>query len=120
MVWRPSGVAGTGSVPNSGATEPWELQCRDGWDWRSTAAGLVLVRVTTLSADRALIVQGWLERIKSPAVWWAVSRELHAPDSAPEVAQALRASPWLAEVFPVLLEASMDGIPPQPTSPARS
>ena len=112
VVLRPIDTAGTGS-------EHWELQCRDGWDWRSTGAGLVLVRVATFSADRALILQGWLERIKSPAVWWAVSRELQSPDSSPEVAQALRASPWLGEVLPVILEASMDGIPPQPAGPAR-
>jgi hypothetical protein len=108
VMLRPSGASG----------EQWELQCRDGWDWRSNGAGLVLVRVATFSPDRALIVQGWLERIKSPAVWWAVSRELHSPDSAPDVAQALRVFPWLAEVLPVVLEASMDGTPPQPTRPA--
>ncbi len=74
----------------------------------------MLVRVVTLTAEQARIVQDWLERIRDPAVWWAVSRELQAPESAPEVAQALRASPWLAQVLPVLLEASTEGSPPPP------
>lgn len=99
--------------------EQWELQCRDGWDWRSTGGGLVMVRVATFGPDRAPVVQGWVERIKSASVWWAVSRELQSPESAPEVAQALRASPWLAEVFPVLLEASMEGSPPRPAVPVQ-
>ena len=106
------GVAGT-------SDEQWQLQCREGWDWRSGGAGLVMVRVATFSPDRAQILQDWLERIKTPSVWWAVSRELQSPDSAPEVAQALRAAPWLAQVFPVLLEASVEGVPPRPVSPAR-
>lgn len=102
-----SGTAGT-------ADEQWELQCRDGWDWRSNGAGLVLVRVATFSPDQALVVQGWVERLKSPATWWAVNRELQLPDSTPDVAQALRATPWLKEVLPVLLEASTEGSPPPP------
>jgi hypothetical protein len=70
--------------------------------------------VATLSADQATVVGDWIERIKDPAVWWAVSRELQAPDSAPEVAAALAAYPWLTEVLPVLLEASTEGSPPPP------
>jgi hypothetical protein len=112
VLFRALGTAGTSS-------EQWELQCRDGWDWRDNGAGRVLVRVATFSPDRALVVQGWLERIKTPAVWWAVSRELQSPDSAPDVAQALRAAPWLAQVLPVLLEASVEGIPPRPLTPGK-
>ena len=100
--------------PMGGADEPWELQCRDGWEWQSGGPGKVVVRVATLSTEQALIVQDWLRRIRDPAVWWAVSGELHSPDSAPEVAQALRTSPWLAQVLPVLLEASTEGSPPPP------
>ena len=107
VLLRALGAAGT-------AGERWELQCRDGWEWRERGAGLVLVRVATFSPDQALVVRGWLERIKTPTVWWAVSRELQSPDSAPDVAQALRAAPWLAQVLPVLLEASSEGIPPRP------
>lgn len=117
--------------PSGAGGSQWELQCRDGWEWRSsggtagaggttsTGADLVLVRVATVSSDQAIVLQDWLERIKSPAVWWAVSRELQSPDSAPDVAQALRASPWLAEVLPVVLEASVDGAPPRPTGDER-
>jgi hypothetical protein len=91
----------------------WELICRDGWDWRRVDGG-VLVRVATLSAAQASVVQEWLDRIREPAVWWAVSRELQAPDSDREVAGAMRLHPWLGSVLPVLLEASTEGAPPPP------
>jgi hypothetical protein len=106
---RPLGPAG-----GNGPDERWELICRDGWEWQSGGPGLVAVRVATLSGDQATVVGDWIERIKDPAVWWAVSRELQAPDSAPEVAAALAAYPWLTEVLPVLLEASTEGSPPPP------
>jgi hypothetical protein len=97
-----------------GPGERWELICRDGWEWRSGGPGLVAVRVATLDGARAAVVGDWIERIKEPAVWWAVSRELQAPDSAPDVAAALRADAWLTGVLPVLLEASTEGSPPPP------
>ncbi len=102
------------SLGPPGPGEQWELVCRDGWEWQSPAAGRVVVRVATLSADQAAVVGDWIERIKDPAVWWAVSRELQAPDSAPEVAAALATSPWLSGVLPVVLEASTEGSPPPP------
>ena len=95
----------------------WELICRDGWEWRQVAPGKVAVRVASLSAEQAQAVQEWLERLKDPAFWWATSRELHSPGSAPEVADALARAPWLAAVLPVLLEASTEGAPPPPPSP---
>jgi hypothetical protein len=104
----------TEAVGPDGLTGRWELICRDGWEWREAGPGQVLVRVAALSADQAAIVQNWIERIKDPAVWWAVSRELQAPESEPEVYQALTASPWLSQVLPVLLEASTEGAPPPP------
>lgn len=97
-----------------GPTGRWELICRDGWEWRHSGPGQVIVRVAALSADQAVVVQDWIERIKDPAVWWAVSRELQAPESEPEVYQALAAAPWLSQVLPVLLEASTEGAPPPP------
>ncbi len=96
------------------AGEQWELTCRDGWEWRFTEGNRVLVRVAQVSAEQAQIIQDWIQRIQDPAVWWAVSRELHSPDSSPDVARALRASPWLTQVLPVLLEASTEGAPPPP------
>jgi hypothetical protein len=78
----------------------------------------VVVRAAALSGEQAQIVGEWIERLKEPGVWWAVSRELQEPDSAPEVAQAVADHPWLTQVFPVLLEASVDGSPPPPPSPA--
>jgi hypothetical protein len=93
---------------------PWELIIRDGWEWQRSGAGQVVVRVATLSADQAEVVQGWIERIKTPAVWWAVSREIHSPGGSPEVAGALATDPWLAQVLPPLLEASTEGAPPPP------
>jgi hypothetical protein len=102
------------SLGPAGAGERWELVCRDGWEWRAGGPDLVAVRVATLDASRAAVVRDWIERIKDPAVWWAVSRELQAPDSAPAVAAALRADAWLAGVLPVLLEASTEGSPPPP------
>jgi hypothetical protein len=112
VIFRRLGAA----APPGAAGDRWELQCRDGWDWRSSGPGLVFVRVATFSPDQAPVVQGWVDRIKSPSIWWAVSRELQLPESAPEIAQALRTAPWLAEVFPVLLEASVDGVPPRPAA----
>jgi hypothetical protein len=100
-----------------GPGERWELVCRDGWEWRAGGPGVVAVRVATLDATRAAVVGPWIERIKDPAVWWAVSRELQAPDSAPEVATALRGDAWLAGVLPLLLEASTEGTPPPPPPP---
>ena len=111
-------LTGLGSAGTS--PERWELQCRDGWKWRFPAPDKVMVRVAALTAEQALVVHDWLQRIKSPATWWAVSRELQAPGSAPEVgdvaevAAALRADPWLGDVLPALLEASTDGAPPPP------
>jgi hypothetical protein len=105
-------------APLPGSGDPpadWELSCRDGWEWRTNGPpGHVAICTTRLSADQALVVQDWLLRNKNPAVWWAVSRELQAMDSDPDVAQALRQHPWLAAVLPVLLEASTDGSPPPP------
>ena len=102
---------GTAGTPD----EQWELQCREGWEGRQSGApDQGLVRVATLTPLQAQMVQGWLERIKDPAQWWAVSRELQSPDSAPEVARELRAAPWLTELLPALLEASTDGSPPPP------
>jgi hypothetical protein len=102
------------SVGGNAAGEQWELICRDGWEWQRAAGQQVMVRTATLSADQAMVVREWIERIKDPAAWWAVSRELHSPDSSPEVAQALALAPWLAQVFPLLLEASTEGSPPPP------
>lgn len=106
------------SIGTDAAGEQWELICRDGWDWQRSGRDQVLVRVATLSSEQALVVQDWVERIKSPAVWWAVSRELQSPDSSPEVSRALSAYPWLTQVFPVLLEASSEGAPPPPPPPS--
>ena len=104
----------TGLGPPGTTPEQWELVCRDGWEWRQVSPGQVAVRVATLSADQALVVHDWLERLKDPGYWWATSRELHTPGTAPEVAEALARAPWLNEVLPVLLEASTDGAPPPP------
>ncbi len=97
-----------------GATDRWELICRDGWDWNEVKPGEVAVRVATLSADQAMVVQDWLQRLKQPTVWWAISRELNAEGSSPEVSAAIAGNPWLAQVLPVLLEASTEGAPPPP------
>jgi hypothetical protein len=97
-----------------GATDRWELVCRDGWEWREVKPGQVAVRVAPLSADQAQVVQDWLTRLKQPTVWWAVSRELNSEGSSPEVGQAMAANPWLSQVLPVLLEASTEGAPPPP------
>lgn len=94
--------------------EQWELVCRDGWEWQHQGPNQVVVRVVTLTADQAAVVQHWLERIKDPAAWWAVSRELHSPGGSTEVANAIATNPWLEQVFPVLLEASTEGAPPPP------
>jgi hypothetical protein len=111
---RPEDPLTLRSLGPVGPGERWELICRDGWEWRAGTAGTVNVRVAILDADRAAVVGDWIQRIKEPAVWWAVSRELQAPDSAPAVAAALRADAWLAGVFPLLLEASTEGSPPPP------
>jgi hypothetical protein len=111
---QPDGSLTLRSLGPMGPGERWELVCRDGWEWRKGGPGLVTVRVATLDATRAAVVGDWIERIKEPAVWWAVSRELQAPDSAPAVAAALRTDGWLTEVLPVLLEASVEGSPPPP------
>ncbi|HEX2032818.1 MAG TPA: hypothetical protein VHS99_01415 [Chloroflexota bacterium] len=103
-----------GSAQPGGLDEQWELMCRDGWDWQQSGPNQVLVRVAILSSDQAAIVQEWIERIKDPAVWWAVSRELHSPGGSSEVSDVLSAEPWLEQVFPVLLEASTEGAPPPP------
>jgi len=100
-----------------GSNGPWELICRDGWEWRREGAG-VIVRVATLTPDQASVVSEWIDRIKSPAMWWAVTQELQSPESSVEVGRALDAYPWLSGVLPVLLEASTDGAPPPP--PQRS
>ncbi len=100
-----------------GEAESWELICRDGWEWQPggpSGSGLVYVRVAELSPVQAQVVAEWVERIKTPAIWWAVSRELLAPGSSPEVARAIQMDPWLTEVLPLLLEASTEGAPPPP------
>ena len=108
--------------------ERWELVCRDGWDWQPAPAqsngaangsagggpGTVWVRSAILNAEQAAVVRHWLERIGDPATWWAVSRALQTPESAPNVAAALRDHPWLNAVLPVVLEASTNGAPPPP------
>jgi hypothetical protein len=104
----------SGAAEESAAADRWELVCRDGWEWQRRDGDLVLVRVATLTADQAAVVQDWIERIKRPAAWWAVSRELHSPGTSPEVGRALAEAPWLAEVLPALLEASCEGAPPPP------
>lgn len=125
LVLRPQPVAGSApeddhlgaSGSGVGAAESWELICRDGWEWQAggpSGSGLVYVRVAELSPAQAQVVAEWVERIKTPAIWWAVSRELLAPGSSPEVARAIQADPWLTEVLPVLLEASTEGAPPPP------
>ncbi|MDQ3700543.1 MAG: hypothetical protein M3442_06430 [Chloroflexota bacterium] len=103
-------------APNGTAGAPWELICRDGWEWQRPGPGQVVVRVAALSDDQAQVVQEWIERIKDPGMWWAVSRELHSPGGSPEVSSTLAAYPWLEQVFPVLLEASTEGAPPPPPS----
>ena len=108
VILRPLGEAGRGGVSE------WELVCRDGWEWRSEGDGMVVARSMTLNEMQAQVVRQWIEKIRVPATWWAVSRELNAQDSSPEVAAALRAAPWLEQVLPVLLEASVDGAPPPP------
>lgn len=105
-----------------GAMERWELICRDGWDWQraptpaggSNGAPLVWVRAATLNPDQAQVVGHWLERIRNPAVWWEVSRAMQTPESAPTVAQAMQAHPWLRDILAVVLEASTEGAPPPP------
>lgn len=99
-----------GNDPNS----PWELICRDGWEWRTSGPGQVAARVAVLSSVQAPVVAEWIEKLRDPATWWAVSRELAAADSSPDVSAALRMSPWLSQVLPVLLEASVEGAPPPP------
>jgi hypothetical protein len=97
--------------------ERWELICRDGWEWqRAQVAGtpMVWVRAATLNADQASVVRHWIERIRDPRVWWEVSRAMQTPESAPVVAQALQANPWLGTILPVVLEASTEGAPPPP------
>ena len=49
------------SLGPPGPGEQWELVCRDGWEWQSPAAGRVVVRVATLSADQAAVVGDVLE-----------------------------------------------------------
>lgn len=105
-----------GAMPPAGT--PWELVCRDGWEWQRSGPGQVVVRVAALTDDQAQVVQEWIERIKDPGVWWAVSRELHSPGGSPEVSSTLAAYPWLEQVFPVLLEASTEGAPPPPPGPS--
>jgi hypothetical protein len=101
--------------PDAPDSAPWELVCRDGWEWRNSGApGQVIVRVATLGSHQALVLQDWIERIKEPAVWWAVSRELQSPGVSPEVSATLAAEPWLNQVLPVVLEASTEGVPPPP------
>jgi hypothetical protein len=97
-----------------GQVGQWELVCRDGWEWQRAANGLVQARTLTLNDAQATVVREWIEKIRHPGTWWAVSRELNALDSSPEVAAALRAAPWLGKILPVLLEASVDGAPPPP------
>ncbi len=92
----------------------WELVVRDGWEWQPAANGLVQARTLVLNEAQATVVREWIDKIRHPGTWWAVSRELNALDSSPEVAAALRAAPWLGKILPVLLEASMDGAPPPP------
>ena len=99
-----------------GGTERYELICRDGWEWRQLSPGMVAVRVATLDADQAQIVEEWLQRLRDPAFWWATSHELTSPGSSSEVGDALARTPWLAQVLPVVLEASTDGAPPPPPS----
>jgi hypothetical protein len=116
IVLQPVGSVGDVSE----VVQQWELVCRDGWEWRRTGQSQVAARVAVISGMQAPVVREWIERLRDPEVWWAVSRELAAPESSPHVAAALRTSPWLAQVFPVLLEASVDGSPPPPTAAAAS
>lgn len=111
-------MANGGNGGNGGSEESphWELVCRDGWEWRRSAQGQYAARAASLTALQAPVVQEWIENLRDPAVWWAVSRELSTPNSSPEVAEVLRTSPWLTQVFPVLLEACVDGAPPPPAS----
>ena len=109
------------SHSDDGGPERWELICRDGWDWqRAPGAGspMVWVRRAVLSPEQATVVGHWMEQIRDPASWWQVSRALQTPESAPQVAQALAAHPWLREVLPVVLEASTEGAPPPPPAGA--
>lgn len=107
--------------------ERWELICRDGWEWQRASSGaagaagtpaggrpLVWVRSATLSADQAAIVRDWIERIRTPAVWWEVSRALQTPEGSATVSRALDANPWLRDVLLTILEASAEGAPPPP------
>jgi hypothetical protein len=108
-------LVGPGAPGTPGAAgDRWELICRDGWEWRQVSPGKVAVRVAWLSGEQALAVQEWLQRLKDPAFWWATSQELHSPGSSAEVGDALARAPWLAQVLPVLLEASTEGAPPPP------
>ena len=110
-----------------GGPERWELICRDGWDWQPAPAAKgsengppnVWVRTAILNAEQAAVLRQWLDRIGDPATWWAVSRALQTPESAPNVAPALREHPWLNAVLPVVLEASTTGAPPPPPPGAR-
>jgi hypothetical protein len=106
-----------------GVADRWELICRDGWDWQNAPAPAgaasagrptVWVRTAILTNDQATVVRQWLDRISDPGTWWAVSRALQEPDSAPTVAPALREHPWLQTVLPAVLEASTEGAPPPP------
>ncbi len=101
-------------------SDGWLLVCRDGWDWQPAGPGQVVVRAATLSPDQGETVRVWIDKLRDPAVWWSVSREINNADSSPEVADAMRRAPWLAQVLPILLEASVDGAPPPPgPAPAR-
>ncbi|HEU5316399.1 MAG TPA: hypothetical protein VFX49_09835 [Chloroflexota bacterium] len=113
-------------APSDGGSERWELTCRDGWDWQVAPASqnaggngrpTVWVRTAILTGEQAAVVRQWLDRIGDPATWWAVSRALQEPDSAPNVAPALREHPWLQTVLPAVLEASTEGAPPPPPAP---
>ena len=121
----PSPTTLRAAVADGDGVERWELICRDGWDWQPApavagapaGAPLVWVRAADLNPDQAAVIGHWIERIRDPAAWWEVSRALQTPESAPVVAQALEANPWLRGVLPVVLEASTDGAPPPPPVP---
>ena len=93
---------------------------RDGWEWRASGPGQVAVRVATLNAEQAAVVEEWIDRIKDPAVWWAVSLRTAVAGQRLQRRRALAAAPWLTAVLPVVLEASTEGSPPPPPAPAES